>query len=292
VTAVGAGVAPRVQVDTFQFTQPRRNDVLLVLDDSPSFARQHAHVRDSLEANRRYGWTGTRTRIAVTTTDVSDGGPRGRFRTTDAGARWAETTQSNFARDFDELTALSVTGAEHQSCLEAAARAVTPPWSVDPSANAGFMRPGVPLSILCITDDVDHTSTREAFRSSLLQLDAGLQYWVVGPIGSQCTVDAVDDGGYLADTSALGGGTEDICDWYGLYFGFGTRGPQTNFFLSNTPRTSGSVTVEIDGLPVPSTSDGGVNWSYDAAANAIRFSDLLATTEPGVVRVSYQLQCQ
>ncbi len=291
VTAVGVGVPPRVQVDTFQFTQPRRNDVVLVLDDSPSFARHHTNVRGSLDTYRR-SWSSTRTRIAVTTTDVTDAGPRGRFRITDAGSRWAESNQPNFARDFDELTALSVFGAEHQSCLEAAVRAVTPPRSVDSSANDGFLRPGVPLTILCITDDVDHTSSREGLRTSLQNLDAGVEYWVVGPLSARCTVDAVDDGGYLADTRAVRGGTEDICGWHGFVFDVYDSMSQTTYFLRNSPRTSDSLVVAIDGLPVPSISNGRVNWTYDAAANAVRFSPLVATSEPGVVRVSYQLPCQ
>ncbi|MBL8934832.1 MAG: hypothetical protein JNM69_09775 [Archangium sp.] len=282
------------QTDVFRFDERALVDLVLVLDDSPSFARQHAHVRSEL--SRMSAWVqlqkpNINTRIAVTTTDVTNNGPRGRFRTTDGGVRWAAGDDSSFSSTFDELTRLTTTGAEHQSCIEAAARAVTEPLASDPQGNGGFHRPRGVTSVVCITDDLENSTTPEAWRAQLQALDAGqrFSYSVVGPFGSTCSVDALDEGGtHAANVTPFWGITTDVCGPWELYSigGFG-GGQRTTFFLTSTPVPS-SLEVVFDGVRLPAQSG---SWRYDAASNAVIMDPNVLGLDPRSLIITYENPC-
>ncbi len=293
---LGARAEPStLQTDTFGFDARFVLDMVLVLDDSPSFAKQHAHTR--LELNRMSTWVSSyrasgNIRVGVTTTDVTSNGPQGRFRTTDAGVRWAAADDSSFSSTFDELTRLTTTGAEHQSCIEAAARAVTEPLASDPQTNAGFRRAGGVLSVVCITDDIEHSASAATWRAQLQSLDAGqrFSYSVVGPFDSTCVVDALDDGGtHAANVTPFSGITSDICRPWELYgLGGGPQGQRTTFYLSSTPVPS-SLAVVFDGVTLPRQPGG---WRYDAASNAIIVDPNVLGLDPRSLIITYQSACQ
>lgn len=285
---------PTRQTDTFHFDARALTDLVLVLDDSPSFARQHTNVR--AELNRMSTWltlmkANLNTRVAVTSTDVTNNGARGRFRTADAGVRWAAGDEASFSSTFDELTRLTTSGAEQQSCIEAAARALTEPLASDPQANAGFRRLGAELGVVCITDDIEHSTAAGAWRAQLQALDAGhhFTYSVVGPFSSSCAVDAVDDGGtHAANVTPFNGVTTDICGPWELYsigtFGGGQR---TTFFLSSTPVFS-SLAVVFDGVALPAQSGA---WRYDSTTNAIIVDPSILGLDPRELTITYENAC-
>ncbi|MBL8923607.1 MAG: hypothetical protein JNJ54_32430 [Myxococcaceae bacterium] len=300
MSAVGLtvrGEPPSFQSDTFRFEHRPQVDVVLVLDDSPSFAMHHGRVRAELDRLAEHLGRETNARIAVTTTDVTATGPQGRFRSLDGGVRWASPATAAGRADFAALSALTTSGAEHQSCLEAAARSVTAPLSSDPTANGGFRRPPAPLSLICVTDDAEYTATPVTWRAALAGLDGGLvTYSVVGPFSANCPVDAPDlDGRHASTARALSGATADICGpWDSFYgVGLGSFGYRKMFFLSSTPQVQHpTFVVTIDGVVVPATSSSGVqNWRYDAATNAIIISDAIVEAEPDVLIVTYQTAC-
>ncbi|MCU0700357.1 MAG: hypothetical protein MUC96_27930 [Myxococcaceae bacterium] len=290
-------VEPRPpQREVFAFDRRAVSDLVLVLDDSPSFARQHARTRvelDRLADVVARSITTLNARIAVTTTDVTSTGPRGRFRATDGGVRWASGDDPSFRATFGELTRLSTAGAEGQSCIEAATRALTGPLESDPQANAGFRRLSGVLSVLCVTDDIEHSANPALWRAQLQALDAGsrFSYSVIGPIDSTCPVDALDDGGtHAANVAPFSGLLGDICRPWPL------RGPgsppsrQTLFFLGSTP-VPGTLTVALDAVDLPAMSNGRVNWRYDAASNAIRLEPDILGLDPPTLEVRYQPAC-
>ncbi len=289
--------APPLQTDTFGFDARFLLDMVLVLDDSPSFAKQHANTR--LELNRLSTWASAYSasgniRVAVTTTDVTSNGPQGRFRSTDAGVRWASADDSSFRSTFDELTQLTTTGAENQSCIEAAARAVTAPLANDPQANAGFRRAGGVLSVVCITDDLEYSTTPDVWRAELQGLDAGQRftYSVVGPFDSTCPVDALDDAGtHAANVTPFWGITADICGPWNLFqFNSPPQAQRTTFFLTGTPIVS-SLSVTLDGRALPAQANGQVNWRYDAAANGLRLEPGLLGRDPRSLIITYEPVC-
>jgi len=299
IVALSGRTDPRpLQTDRFG-EEPRGSvDLVLVLDDSPSFARQHAHTRAQLDALGRFltmARERVNSRVAVTTTDVSSTGPQGRFRATDAGQRWAAGDDLTFIETFTALSQLTTTGAERQSCIEAAARAVTGPLAADAGPNGGFRRPRVPLTMICVTDDLDNAANPELWRSALQGLDAGsqLKYSVFGPIGSTCPVDALDvAGSHLTNVRAFHGEAGDICGPWPSYPGTGwgwTR--RRTFYLTGTP-VFGSVRVTIDGVDVPETSNGRMNWTYDPASNAVTFSpSTIGLDPPMLIEISYPSGC-
>jgi hypothetical protein len=69
-------------------------------------------------------------------------------------------------------------------------------------------------------------------------------------------------------------------------------GYRTQFFLSESPNSADAITVQINGLNFPATtSQGVVQWTYDAAANSIDFSPL-AVPQPGsTLSITYNVLC-
>lgn len=275
-----AGLAePRAEtLERFQLAQRPRTDLVFIFEEGPSFVRHHQDVRLNLAGAREaFDPASVSVRVAVTTTDVSSMGLQGRFRRTDGGAAWATSDDVDFRASFDALTALADAGATQTSCLEAAARSVSPPLSTDPQANAGFRREGVPLALICITDDVERSTTPELWRSTLRSLDAGVSYSVFGPFDPACT-STVDDGGHRLSTDAFGGWTNSLCNSWGFDFSRSSFGVRDTFFLSGRPdRASAPITVEVDGVALSASQpDGGVTWEYVEAANLIRIPGLAA----------------
>lgn len=271
---------PRADTVDRHLLEPRpRTDVVFVLEAGASFVRHHSHVREQFDVVRGvFGPENAVARVAVTSTDVSDAGLRGRFRRTEAGAAWAESDDVGFEAAFDALTALSDAGATHTSCLEAATRAVSPPLSADPQANAGFRRPGVPLSLICITDDIERTPNSAGWRNALGALGNGVSYFVFGPFEPSCT-PTVDDGGHRVTTDAFSGWTSSLCGYWSNDFirsSFGSG--REMLFLSGLPDfSSAPLTIEVDGVILPSTSpDGGVVWAYEHQTNSVRLDRWLA----------------
>ncbi len=286
-----------LNTDTFQSDARVLSDIVIILDDSPSFARQHANTRAELDRLALYSNAikhVSNSRVAFTTTDVSASGPQGRFRSTDGGQRWASADDPSFLSTFAALSTLSTAGAEHQSCLEAAARAVTGPLASDPQANAGFSRPNASLSFLCVTDDVENTANPGLWRSALEGLDAGtrLSYSVMGPFGSACPVDALDVGGsHLASIRAFNGVASDVCRPWGIYGLTGLPSPpRTNFFLTGTPDVA-TLVVTVNGTVIPPRTAGQTNWTYDSRTNAITFAPSLFGLDPPPITISYRTVC-
>lgn len=286
-----------MNTDTFRSDARFLTDTVIILDDSPSFVRQHANTRAELDRFALYvraiNHAGN-SRVAFTTTDVSATGPQGRFRSTDGGQRWASADDPSFLTTFAALSTLSTAGAEHQSCLEAAARAVTGPLANDPQANAGFSRPNASLSLLCVTDDVENTANPSLWRSALESLDAGfrLTYSVMGPFGSTCQVDGLDvSGSHLASIRTFNGVASDVCRPWEIYGLTGLPPPQrTNFFLTGTPNVA-SLVVTVGGVVMPAQSGGQTNWTYDSATNSITFAPSVFGLDPPPITISYQTLC-
>lgn len=285
-----------LNTDTFRSDARVLADIVFILDDSPSFARQHANTRVELDryASRLASINHqVNSRVAFTTTDVSAGGAQGRFRATDGGQRWAAGDDSSFMTAFTALSALSTSGAEHQSCIEAAARAVTDPLVTDGQTNGGFRRANASLSLVCVTDDIENAANPAAWQGALRGLDAGyaLSYSVVGPIGSNCPVDALDvDGGHATLVRAFNGETRDICGPWNLLQTGGTWPRRTRFFLSWTPRVA-TLLVTVNGVVMPAQSGGQTNWTYDIATNSITFAPSVLGLDPPPVTISYQTLC-
>lgn len=294
VVSLFARAEPRPPRSQVFFFEPRVElDVLFVLDDSPTFARHHQHVRNELAKYRL--WAEARTcglnvQVGFTTTDVSASGPRGRLRTTDGGVRWASGDAVDFAATFDRLSVLSTTGAEHQSCLEASARAVSEPLASDPSGNRGFRRAGSFLAVFCATDDrepvLDPTPWREAL------LDAGpMSYYVLGPRDPACQVDALDDGRHADNVTALDGALVDLCSpWDITPSDAFLCNRRTTYFLTGTPDAAG-VSVVLDGRPLLERSGAQVNWRYEPATNTVVVDPSVFGRDPSQLVIRYQTAC-
>ena len=286
-----------MNTDTFQSDARSLTDTVIILDDSPSFARQHANTRAELDRFALYARAinhAANSRVAFTTTDVSATGPQGRFRSTDGGARWAAADDPSFLATFGALSTLSTSGAEHQSCLEAAARAVTAPLASDSLSNGGFRRPNAFLSLICVTDDIENTANPGLWRSALEGLDAGfrLSYSVMGPFGSACPVDALDvSGSHLASIRAFDGVASDVCRPWEIYGLTGLPPPRrTNFFLNGTPNVA-TLVVRVNGVVLPSQTAGQTNWTYDSTSNSITFAPAVLGLDPPPITISYQTVC-
>jgi hypothetical protein len=169
-------------------------------------------------------------------------------------------------------------------------------------AAAPHLRPEAVLTIIAATDERDASATSEADAQAMLPAakpawpDDGVTFSVAsgGPEG--CAGPGVD--GPSAEPAprldrwaeASRGHRASICtsDFSRIFEDLSrTWAPSYRLFLREQPNID-SVTVFIDDVRLPDREPSGrVNWTYDAAANAVSFTPL-APLPPGArIRVEY-----
>jgi hypothetical protein len=168
-------------------------------------------------------------------------------------------------------------GNEH--CFQPALDALSAPLSL--GANAGFLRREAVLSLICITDDVDHsTEPVSFFRDAFFQLKGDPNLFTTSAIAvfGSTGCGRADDGRYAEMVDSTGGYRTELCgaDWGSTLADIGRTagGSRSTFFLSNTPAGGqGGLEVRLEGDVVPATDTGGATiWTYDGGQNAITFS--------------------
>jgi hypothetical protein len=287
VTLRGRGVHGERLQDMDTQLGPPPVDVLVVIDNSPSMAEELAHVALNVH-NLLVGTPlfDSDPRLAITTTDVSASGARGRLLP--LGAPRVLTSTASIA-DIEAILPLP-NGSTNTQGLEAMALAYEEPL------NAGFERFQAYRMALFISanDDLSPEPVQDyvdVFGEKLPALYAlsaaiGGEGGCVGPVGS-----AIEGTRYLDAVRIGGGELQSICDtdWFWNFTAFEYK---SRFFLSNMPWPP-SIEVSVDGVRVePINERGLVIWAYDAATNSINFSpygiplpgaDLLFTYELGCV---------
>lgn len=299
VAIQGRGDTTGRQTDTFQQDQQPRADILLVVDDSCSMYDKQVSLSNNFSSFIQYAVTANVDyQIGVVTTDVSFNGV---LRTTTAGGKYLSNTTPNVQTHFSSLVRVGTSGSATEQALESATRALTPPNIA--GANVGFVRPDANLAVVVVSDAGDQSNQPVSYYENLLINVKGFSrlsnftFSVIGPFltspPSGCTYDS--PGGATRFTSLItrtGGVREEICNsnWSTTLQGLGRTafGFRTQFFLSNTPDTSGGGTINvlINGQVAPPST-----YTYDAASNSVRFQPN-TTPQPGqTLTVDYATTC-
>ncbi len=268
-----------IQTDTWGLRTTRRVDVLYVVDEGPAFGAAAPHVEAQWALSTQVLGLSFLARFGVVSTR-SDGPHAGLMRRFDGGV-WVESTSPA----VQSLATLSDGGVGRRSCVEAAARALTPPNST--GWNAGFRRPNVTAVVVCATAGAEEATDPAWARSALL--DAGIEvFQSLVPRTAQCGLPVVVDGGHEANAQVFGfAPVEDLCRtwsagyWYSSSFG----GFRTRYFLSQNVGSQRPIEVEVNGRPFPpGLPDGGVAWVLGGSPTVIDFTVPVEWSHPEVLQ--------
>ncbi len=312
-------LGPTLWVDRFQQRTVDASDILFVVDDSCSMQDE----QDELAANFA---SFIQTFVDSSTIDYHVGVVRADLDSSDSngwgileelpdGSRWIDQDTGSTAQDkIDAFTEISNVGTSGPgSCemgLQATRSALT--YQLYPgSPNEGFYREDALLSLIILSDEVDHGPAQsgpfgggacggvhpdEFIPWFLYDLkgpnnqDMLLFTGIVGdrPGGCSNGDNSADEGdGYWDVIDGVDGNFLSICssDWsdFLAQLGLESAGLKTAFYLRRSPSVS-SLTVTIDGVDVD-----GATWSYNPVTNAIDFPLEHMPAELAEIEVSYFL---
>ncbi len=294
-----------VRHDVFPRVPTPKVDLLLVVDDSPSFASKRAEVEEQLRHFARY----LRSlyfdvHVGVTTTSVcrkpeacspeESDWANGRLLPVDgSGPRVLKPEQPDFEEQLAARLDVIGGGSERERLVKPAILALTEPLRGE--GNAGFLREDARLAIIVISDaaDADDTGVTQLYaslldikgvrRSSDFSISAIVPGMPVAPAG--CAYDEPEAGssGRVRDLVLKTGGIyDDICsrDWSKALEHLGSRAFRYSnpvLHLTRTPwKPDETLRLEMGGAPLaPIGPTGDLRWTYDAYRNAIEVEPLV-----------------
>lgn len=301
VPLTGEGTTPGHQVDRWvQIARPQV-DFLFLVDDAPTMADFATSLRSNLQDFATFAHAqALDARIAITTPSAEgafrpvDGAPEARVMSTEtAGRRLADLLPERFE------------GPSDRRHLERVVRALRGDGPA--ASNPPLLRPDAKLSVTVVSDRDDGSVAGVDFFDTFLRNLKGFRdtqrfaFNAIsgGEIGCQRRFGAAQVAlaaprlVELADRT--GGVTAEICtsDWSRTLedlsrsaLGFWSR-----FFLTALPVVE-TIEVYVDGELISSTEPSGrVNWTWDAANNAVNFTPLAVPAPKSRVRIEYQPRC-
>lgn len=266
-------------------------DVLLVLDDSNSMTQVPvdaviSRLRALLPALDAQPLD---YRVAA----MTGGRLLGVLRRASDGSRWLTRTTPMRAARYDELIAW--TDMEQDEGQEAPVfRGLTPPLSLNPLFNGGFLRDTARLSVVGVTDQGD---TIDLLAQILALKPPGFLRWdAFAPMAnSPCGFDPFSPNSHAVYAAATGGEYTDLCasSWAPAFADLASwAATRTIFPLSGVVAPQGMPTVEVSGVTVPAiTVMGAPVWTFDAASNQVRFELSWAPSYNDTVVVTYPAAC-
>ena len=299
VPLLGVGTFDSHQTDTIQVPSSPQTDVLWVIDNSGSMGEEHSLLDDNASSFVNVATAlGADFRMAVVSTDTSDGNQSGKFQgnpkiITNATPNAASVLGSRF-------TSLGTNGSADEKGLQAANLALSDPLISDAAQNGGFLRPDAKLAVIVVSDEEDGSNGDldfyEAFFWSIKgRRNTGLFSFnaVVGDEPGGCSSgngDATAGSRYIDMARRTNGLFQSICaqDWGQIAnnLGLNVFTPISEFRLSREA-DGPTITVTVDGVP----KTQGADWTYDATANSVVFN---AGREPDAgssVVIDYDTYC-
>lgn len=284
-----------------KFVQPSRPaaDLLFVVDNSGSMADEQATLERSFgtfaaEAVRQGGDY----RIGVITTDTPF------LRGAPAVVR---ATDANPEASFRRNVRVGLGGSGIERGFMMALSALTPPLST--TSNAGFLRVGVPLELVFVSDEDDQSpsSVDQYLRSFALVQSRFRVSAIVGPaLGCASATGRASPGARYLDAAARTGGiTGNICDAnFGAALtrlGEAAFSARDTFHLTGEPDVSQPIRAfaypneaacDADQEAIAGTPIAPDALTYDANANAIVLARSVVPPRGACVLVRYTLTCR
>lgn len=281
------GLDPEVVDRIVQVTEPSA-DVLFVIDDSGSMEDDQVALAEEVPrfVQTLDDW-GVDYHVGVTTTDTDDAATRGRLVLAD-GVRFVTPALPDPVGTLGRMARVGTSGAGVERGLLAAW--LTLEVNRNSDENRGFLRPGVALSTVVVSDEDDETDG-EVTLSEFVDWYRGLRddpadRTFSSVVALQSVGRSRRGSRYLSVTSQVGGNVWDITDgaWDDVLDGLGLRtaGLRDEFVLSEVPDPE-TLAVSIE----RGSADVAVRgFRYEPVRNAV---ELDVTPLPGdVVVVSYR----
>ena len=306
VPLAGDGRISPTVTDTFQQVAAPQVDVLFIVDDSGSMAEEQLNLGANLSAFLTVAiQQGIDYHIAVTTTDTSASGERGRFvpLVGDPSARIITPQTPNPSMAFRTNTNVGVLGSGTERGLEAVYLALSDP--LINTHNGGFLRSSAALAVIFVSDEPDSSSRPVSFYENFLRNIKGFQNTsmfsasaVVGITNPRCnSPDGRADYAprYIEVARNSGGVVESICgaNWGRALGNIGRNsfGFRRQFTLSSQPVVQ-TIAVEVDGAPLPRVdANNTTNWTFDSGSNTLNFMDVAVPAAGSTVNVTYTVAC-
>ena len=291
VTMNGRGDTQGIHTDVFTAAGPQL-DLLFVIDDGPTMVNHQLALAQAVPGFLQYAATKSLDlHIAVTTTGSPSIGAQGEFIAgTGHPQRVLTASTSNLSSQLMAKVQPGGTATSPGSCLDAALKALTPPLTN--STNAGFLRPGAALSIICVSDRLEAPTYAGAYyRDAFIhRLGSRQAFNAVNGFSGSC---AIDDG----TLKQVGDLRADICsviwpDFLADVMDQGSELSRSFVLTSDADTRTGSIAVSVNTSPVSSTTNGNVPvWHYDDAAHRLVFEPLFAPTMGDAVEATYPVTC-
>jgi len=315
----GRGTNISDQTDIFHQPNQVRSDVLFAVDNSGSMSEEQASLASNFDAFINHAITlDVDFQIGVIATEVNDpetdqGDPdRDIFPgvLVQAPGRPKIITNStpNLTDAFtDNVTVGTCCSDEQEAGLEAAWMALSPGYIDDPSKNGGFLREDAKLYIICVSDEQDQSAGEPDFYVDFFSSIKGYRNTermavsaIVGDSPDGCGNGQAGSGSrYIEVANQTGGLFVSICtsNWAQALQSLGLDAfAAIREFPLSRPADSNSITVTVEGSPVPQAScndcdacDDG--WVYYPDTNSICFGANYVPEMGDRIEVSYTAEC-
>lgn len=304
-------LGPTSWADEFQQRTVQQSDILFVVDNSCSMSDDQQSLATNFDSFIS-SFVGTEVdwHVGVVMGDLEDGqeGQWGRLREY-GGERWVHSGTADPIAAFNSMAAVGASGSgDCEMGLEASFRALTT-QSAQGAWNDGFYRDPALLSVVIVSDEVDHAgeSGPLGFNSCDGIMPDEYAPWlgynlkgpgsadrvfftgIVGdrPGGCETGTNSADEGeGYWEVIDEMDGTFFSICspDWGTFLYELGLEaaGMKRSFRLHRVP-AEGSIHVALDGV------EAVEGWSYDRVTNSVVFDLSHVPESLVVVTASYIL---
>lgn len=327
------------QTDTFEQREQPKVDILWVMDNSGSFDPFQERIAENLPSFIEYAnQQGIDWHMAVTTTGLvpsgncpggANGGEDGRFFPVDGShPRILDRRTQNLDTHWRNNMLVGTCHADELP-YEAAKRALSEPLiSSEKDArypnsgymdgNAGFLRNDADLSIIFVTDEVDHSPDTPANYLNFFRSIKGPRssrelriHAITGPkekegwlncppveYGDRLLYSVDETGGTWLnictptnDNEAWGAGLRKMSEAaFGFVTRFVLRGEPVS--KTNSPRvTERDIVLKVNGKVIDPMVGANKAWTYDPIANAIDFTHFYTPPAGSQVSATYDLRC-
>ena len=283
----GRGVLRSETVEDFA-QLPGSIDILIVVDDSASMTALQTQLAQQLSqmfgALSSGGWS---FQIGVTTTDVTNLGPRGAL----VGSPAVITNNTpNAEMVLAQRVQVGTSGSGDEQGLEAGYLALSG------AAPTSFIRAPAAFLMLYLSDEADHSPRPLAVyynQINALKNDASRARAnsIVGTVLGGCTTTQGSGAQHGIEFITISNNTQgvvsNICgaSWTPAITGFPVLPRFEYFTLSGTPDPT-TLRVFVNGLELPNT-----DWSYDAASRRVSFDPANVPPHSASVQIRYSIGC-
>lgn len=305
-------LGPTVWVDTFQQRTVEASDILFVVDDSCSMEDEQEELAANFD-NFIQSFSGTNVdyHIGVVRGDLTSGDQEGWgiLEPLSDGSRWIDPSTPDPIASFNDIANVGASGSgECEMGLQSSFSALT--YQGNPGRpNEGFYREDAMLTVVQISDEIDHWDAGGIFGGScggispneyipwfLYSLkgsgnqDKLIFTAIVGdrPGGCSTADDSAAEGeGYWEVIDGVGGHFLSVCsdDWsvFLTELGYEAAGLKRSFYLRRIP-IEDTLVVTLDGVEA---AEG--TWTYSQITNSVDFPIEFVPDELAMIEVTYQL---